>query len=217
MPTETPPEAPVSLEAPTELTIPELADITILATTLQGYWKLDEIAGQRLDSSPFARHLKNNNTVGSLPGKAGLAADFELDQQEYFSFADTSQNEFDPLSNSFSLVGWFNPESLNDYQVIAAKYDLGNNRRGYRLYLLGNNKVGLVVSPNGTYQDAYKLELTLPVALAPGVWHHLAGTFDAQQKSLSLYLDGQLLGSKAVSFNTVHNSTAPFTLCANLK
>jgi parallel beta-helix repeat protein len=212
VPTETPTESPVPVETP----IPESTDISLLATALQGYWKLDEIAGQRLDSSPSVRHLTNHNTVGSLPGKAGLAADFEKGQKEYFSFADTSQNEFDPLGNGFSLAGWFNPESLNDYQVIAAKYDLGNNQRAYRLYLLDNNKVGLVVSPDGAYQDPYRLELTLPAALAPGVWYHLAGVFDAQQKSLSLYLDGQLLGSRPVSFSTVYNSTAPFTLGANL-
>jgi glucose/arabinose dehydrogenase len=184
--------------------------------TLRGYWRLDESAGQRFDSSSYSHHLTNHNSVGSQPGKFSLAADFERDQKKYFSRADNAQNGLDPLNNSFTLAGWFNPESLIDYQMIAAKYEYGTNQRAYRLYLLGNNKAGLLVSPDGTVQDAYRLELTLPTALTPGTWHHLAGIFDAQQKTLSLYLDGQLLGSKPVPFNTVHNTTAPFTLGANM-
>ena len=44
---------------------------------LRGYWTLDEAGGQRQDSSTYANHLADHNTVGSVAGQVGLAADFE--------------------------------------------------------------------------------------------------------------------------------------------
>lgn len=58
-----------------------------LLTSLVAYWKLDEASGTRNDSHG-TNHLTDNNTVGSVAGKVGNAADFIRANLEYLSRAD---------------------------------------------------------------------------------------------------------------------------------
>lgn len=62
----------------------------------------------------------------------GLAADFESSNYEYLSISDATQNGLD-ITGSLTLVGWMNLESLERYQILAAKYECGVNNRAYRL------------------------------------------------------------------------------------
>jgi hypothetical protein len=62
---------------------------------LQGYWTLDEVGGQRLDSSGQGNHLTDNNTVASALGQLGLAASFESDDWQWLSISDGSQSGLD--------------------------------------------------------------------------------------------------------------------------
>lgn len=181
-----------------------------------GYWKLDESSGQRFDSSGQGNNLSDNNTVGAVVGKVGLAADFEFDNKEYLSINDAAQKGLD-LSSSFTLVGWMNPETLGRQQVLIGKYDYGNNDRAYRINLEASNALSLIVSPDGTYTNDYKLQVTPSPALSAGVWYHVAGVFDAQNKTLTIYLNGVQLGTRSVSYSQIHNSAAPFMLGANMK
>ena len=182
---------------------------------LEGHWTLDEVSGQRLDSSGQGNHLADNNTVGSWVGQVSLAADFESSNSEYLSISDAAQNGLD-ITGSLTLVGWVNPERVGRGQVIAAKYDWGNNNRAYRLDLRRDNAVGLLVSPNGSYSSEYLLEASPPFSLSAGTWYHVAGVFDAEGRTLSVYVDGELIGSRTVSYDRIYNSLASFTLGASL-
>jgi hypothetical protein len=182
---------------------------------LHGYWTLDQASGQRLDSSGWGNHLADHNTVGSTPGQIGLAADFESSRAEYLSIDDAAQSGLD-IDGSLTLVGWMNPESLERHQVMAAKYEFGVNNRAYRLDLRPDNQVGFILSPDGTLSWDYVLEASPPFTLQTGQWYHVAGVFDAGQRTLSIYLDGDLIGSQSVAYGTIHNSSAPFMLGACL-
>jgi len=182
---------------------------------LRGHWTLDEASGQRQDSSTYANHLTDHNTVGSTTGQIGLAADLESDNNEYLSISHADQNGLD-ITASLSLVGWFNPERLDLYQVMAAKYEYGVNNRAYRFDLRPGNILAFVASPDGTLSTAHLLEANPPFSLTQGTWYHVAAVFDAEGRTLSLYLDGDLIGSRSVTYDTIYHSSAPFMFGACL-
>jgi carboxypeptidase T len=183
---------------------------------LRGYWSLDEGSGQRLDRSGRDNHLVDNNTVGSSLGQVGLAADFESDQSEYLSISNEAQNGLD-ISSSLTLVGWMNPERIERWQILAGKYEWGVNNRGYRLDLRPGNCVGFIVSPDGSFINGYLLEAHPSFTLSPGTWYHVVGVFDAQARTLSVYLNGELVASRSVTYGQVYNTSAPFMLGADLE
>jgi len=190
--------------------------IEVSPPDLRGHWTLDEASGQRQDSSDYGNHLADNNTVGSVVGQVGLAADFESDDSEYLSIGDTAQDGLD-IAGSLTLVGWVNAERLDRHQIMAAKYEYGVNNRAYRFDLRPGNLLGLIVSPDGTYiRGEYLLEASPPFSLSPGTWYHVAGVFDAEQRTLSIYVDGELIGSRSVIYDTIHDSSAPFMLGAGM-
>lgn len=73
-----------------------------------------------------------------------------------------------------------------------------------------------IVSPDGGFSYDYALEANPPLTLSAGTWYHVAGVFDAKQRSLAIYLDGDLIASRSVSYDTVYNSSALFMLGAVL-
>ncbi len=184
---------------------------------LQGFWKLEETAGQRLDSSGMGNHLAEHNGVGSAAGKVNLAADLESDEAHYLSIDDEAHLGLD-IEGSLTLVGWASPESLERWQVLAAKYEYGEvEDRAYRLDLRPGNLVGFVVSPDGEFSNSYLLEADPGFALQTGEWYHVAAVFDADARTMSLYVDGTLIGARTVSHGSIHDSSAPFVLGADTR
>jgi hypothetical protein len=121
------------------------------------------------------------------------------------------------VTGSLTLAGWFNLESGEKEEIIAAKYAYDINDRAYRLDLRPGNKVGFIVSPDGTFKSNYLLEATPPFTLTTKTWYHLASVFDASQRTMTIYLDGTLIGSRSVTFDKIFNAAAPFTLGASLR
>jgi hypothetical protein len=181
---------------------------------LEGYWTLDEESGQRLDSSGRDNHLTAFNAVGSVAGRAGLAADFESDNWEWLSITDGAQSGLD-IMGSLTLVGWMKAEQAEGWQVLAGKYEYGVNNRAYRLDLRPDNTIGFIVSPDGSFGSEYLLEALPSYTLSPGTWYHVAGVFDVESQNLSVYIDGELIATRQVTYDQVYDSTAPFTLGAD--
>ncbi|MFP6684213.1 MAG: DUF1592 domain-containing protein, partial [Polyangiaceae bacterium] len=98
-------------------------------------------------------------------------------------------------SNGLTLSAWIRPsKTLDAWQTIVRRED------GWRRQLLAIGRTGktwgLWVGAGiaGRYEEfGAPVE---PKVLHDGKWHHVAGTFDGKQ--LSLYLDGKLIGSKAL-------------------
>lgn len=144
----------------------------------------------------------------------GLAADFERTNGEYLSIAHSVQSGL-AVTGSLTLVGWMKPESLGSSQALATKHEEVGNNRAYALALSPGDDLRFLVSPDGRYLSGYLLEATPSPALSTGTWYHVAGVYDSQAQSLTLYLDGDPIGTKSVSYGQVYLSTAAFMLGAS--
>ena len=214
----------VSLTAESGLltdTVSQPLTVTLLSTaTLRGHWSLEEASGTRADQSVKHNHLTPYNGVGSAPGQVGQGADFELDNAQYLAIDDAVQNGL-AITGSLTLAGWLKAESLggaSGYRLLAAKYDYGLSERAFRFDSReGGAKLGFIVSPDGTFDSSKLLAASVPGGLSPGVWYHVAAVFEAGEQSLRVYLNGDEIGSRTVSYSSIHDSSAPFMLGANLK
>jgi hypothetical protein len=184
-----------------------------LTPNMQGYWTLDQENDPRLDHSGQENHLASHNTVQSVVGQVGLAAAFENGQTGYLFIDDAAQTGLD-IAGNLTLVGWVNIDVLNQWQMMASKYDFGTNDRGYRFGISENNHLHLAVSPDGQYQSTYTLDGQ--ATLAVNRWYHVAAVFDANAQTLTLYIDGSVDATRSVSYSTIYNSSAPFVLGANM-
>jgi len=53
--------------------------------------------------------------------------------------------------------------------------------------------MGFIVSPDGGFTDENLLEVSPPSGLQVGRWYHVAGVYDAEQRRLLAYMDGDLI------------------------
>lgn len=183
------------------------------STDLQGYWTLDQVEGQRQDSSGQENHLADHNTVNSVPGRVGLAAAFETGSNGYLSIDDAAQTGLD-ITGNLTLVGWVNVDMLNQWQIMASKYDFGISDRGYRFGISEDNRLHFAVSPDGQYDSDYTLDGQ--TNLVANRWYHVAAVFDANAQAMTLFIDGTVDATRQVAYNTIHHSSAPFVLGANM-
>jgi hypothetical protein len=91
-------------------------------------------------------------------------------------------------NQSYTVAAWVNPSALGGFQTYVS-ID-GSRVSGFYLQLMGNGKFGISgVDPgnpgNGAHASAND-------NAAVGTWYHLAGVYDAGQKTLSLYVNGVL-------------------------
>lgn len=189
-----------------------------LTTGLYGYWPLNEAdTGSRSDSSPAGNILINIGGVSwTSSGHNGNASDFESSNTQYLK-VESYQAVGLNFDYSFTLVGWIKRESTGSDMVLASKYSFGTgiDDRAYRFQLTSDNHLRLIVSPDGTYLADYSVVGGASLTSTAN-WYHVAAVFDADAQRLKLYLNGNLDADKAVSYNTVFQSTAPFLLGANL-
>lgn len=199
-----------------------LPDVTAgpatLTTGLRGYWHLDEAdTGDRADSSPIGSNtLTNINGVSwTASGHTGNASDFESSNYQYLKI-ESNQAVGLNFSHSFTLAGWIKRESTGSHMILAARYSFGTgiNDRAYRFQLY-DDKLRLIVSPDGTYDSAYSVVGGTSL-ISTTNWYHVAAVFDAGAQQLKLYLNGSLDADKAVSYDTVFQSNAPFMLGADM-
>lgn len=189
-----------------------------LMTGLYGYWQLNEAdTNNRADSSPAGNILTNIGGVSwTTNGRIGNASDFERSNTQYLKI-ESDQAVGLNFDYSLTMVGWLKRESTGSDMILASKYAFGTgiNDRAYRFQLTSDNKLRLIVSPDGAYLDDYSV-IGGASLTSTSTWYHVAAVFDADAQALKLYLNGNLDADKAVSYNTVFQSTAPFMLGANL-
>ena len=186
-------------------------------STLRGHWTLDETSGQRADSSGNTNHLTETNTVGSVGGQISQAADLEASSNQYLSIDDGVQSGL-AITGSLTLVGWMRSESLGSTeQILASKYEYGSvNNRGYRFDIReAGDKLGFLISSDGTFNSNYLLEAVISPSLSLNTWYHVAAVYDASGQ-MTIYLDGDEVDSQSVTPINIFASTAPFILGANV-
>ncbi len=174
------------------------AEIAALSADLIGHYKLDETSGTvAADSSG----LGNDGTLVGSPVWStdavyggGLEYDY-IDGNDYVELPSTTALD-DLQESSYTLATWFKPSSVPP--------ETGNhNQSGYGLIKKHNSSIGIHYSHISGYQvNHYADEGAGPVQQAisasgypPGKWQHVAMTVDQSAGLVSMYVNGELVGT----------------------
>ena len=180
---------------------------TSSASSLAGYWKLDESVGATsfVDSSG---HGNTGTCSGSgcptmgVAGKVGTAASFNGNQ---ILIPDSSSLRL----NQFTVALWVFPTQVkSNYQPLVVKEDSAGNNRNYGVFLAPNTlevRYAVWASDCATKFAANSVgQLTL------GVWNHIAFTYDGNTEKL--YLNGVLDNSNAAPTSSLCQAAVPVKL-----
>ncbi len=92
---------------------------------------------------------------------------------------------------------------FNDY-FVKYKYE---DDYGYFLGINGDGNPGLKLRVDGKWQ-----ELTGKKVLERRQWYHLAGTYDKKTGTMSVYVDGELVGQKTIAKGNIELSSKPLKI-----
>ncbi|MET3807479.1 alpha-L-arabinofuranosidase [Nakamurella sp. UYEF19] len=157
-----------------------------VAPNLLGHWTFDEGTGTSAADSAGSHPA---TLTGGAAWTGGLQGPSALAVNGTSAVADTGAAVLD-TSTSFSVVTSVKLVNLNGFQTVVSQD--GNQVSGFFLGLRGDSgKFAFVRLPGdaGSSPAAFPSSLTAPVA---GQWYQLAGVYDADRSTLSLYVNGQL-------------------------
>lgn len=151
-----------------------------LGTGLQGWWKMDEVSGQRNDSSGNARHLTDNNTVGSITKDywhtGSRSADFDSGASEYLTGGDI----LDMNGSSMSVAVRLRPDAVASHYIVA-KGTGGST--GYTFFINAGGNLEVYIEGTTTASTT---------ALVAGRYYHVGFTYDYSTKIVCIYINGNL-------------------------
>lgn len=173
----------------------ESATSSTLLNNLTAYWKLDEFsdgsgAVSRLDSGENLLNLTDNNTTPSGSGLISNGADLEKTNTEFLSLAHNALIAGGPAV-SWTMCGWYKPESLSVNDAIASKtsrwaMQVGASN-GPSMYNYGAPAVSIQTS------------VATPEIMTNGVWHFLVWGYDASVGRAFLQINNGEKYEKAVT------------------
>lgn len=94
-----------------------------LLNNLVAYWKLDETSGTRFDSTANSNDLTDNNSVGSVTGVVGNAADF--DGTNYLSAPNDSAFN---TTGEFTVTVWIYSTIVTGAQGVVGVWHVGGRQ-----------------------------------------------------------------------------------------
>jgi hypothetical protein len=149
---------------------------------LLGWWRGQRNAADEVSNQ--AGTLLNGTTFA--PGKVGDA--FNLDGVDDYVVIPASLRL--SITGTFSIVVWLKPQRVTSCFILA-KFDRSvPARMCYWLHMHDNGRVSLgVMAPGGMGRETFSAW----EVLEPGIWKHLAGTFDPATQEQRIYLDGKLV------------------------
>lgn len=157
--------------------------------------------------------------VAFAPGMVGQA--FSFDGSTGFVEMDNSASLSIP--GQLTIDAWVNPNNVSTNQSIVSKYNTcgGAEQRSYALDVRTGGAIEFCVYNGQPDPNAYHCVQTTS-GITPGVFTHVAGTFDPATQDMKIYVDGVdteapvLPGS--VDVNAIFASTTPVdigrTFCA---
>lgn len=187
---------------------------------LMGYWALDETAiGTAADSSGngnAGNHINNPTISTALPTMPNYACN-----QRSLSFNVASGQRVDvpdsatlSLTGSFTLAAWVRTTGAQaNQQGIIEKFDGPSPYfNGYYIRLTTTLVVNfnIVLAGGGTQGFT-----TSPRAVAANTWTHVAGTYDQTTGQMSVYMNGALDPSSAVSTGPPGDGTSNLSIGAS--
>ncbi|MFJ2646705.1 LamG-like jellyroll fold domain-containing protein [Streptomyces sp. NPDC087420] len=163
-------------------------------------WSFDENTGSLAADSASSNTMTLHGAQWTPLARQGASA---LSTDGTSSYAATAAPGVD-TSGSFTLSAWVRVTDLSRTQV-AVSQEGTTNASSALYYSQGANAwifAGYTANATGTTIIQSKSEVP-PV---PGVWTHLAGTYDKQDQTIQLYVNGEPQGSP-VPFTTAWKAT----------
>ena len=210
-------------ETPITYAATDIANDASLSTGLISYWELEEASGTRVDSHG-PNDLTDNNTVTTVTGVQGEAANFTRANAETLSISDASQTDLD-INSDFSFVAWFNPTTRAHDNGIISKYSSSANKRALALYIKGAGQLGsnpsnalqLDISRDGTGSNRSLFESSAEYITSGdiGNWLFVTATFDLSARTAVLYKNGSVVSHVTLNTGTltsIQNNNLPFRL-----
>ena len=178
-----------------------------LLLNLVASYRLDEESGVRYDRSNNGRHLTDNNTVSSISGKVGVAADFTESNSEYLSLANASLGDISPGSSDFTISFWiyFKESGFTGQQFIGGVWKPSGSHREWLFLLDTSQKIGFYTSANGSAETTIKTG-----ELSHSTWYHILVTHDNSGGSRKLYVDNSAISND--SNVTINQGNGDFQL-----
>ena len=173
----------------------------LLKTNLQGYWKLDESSGTRVDAHTNGNDLSDINTVPAATGIINNGADFTLANSEYLSITDANQIGLD-FSGDFTLSMWVKGASYGINSLLGKWDESANNQRAYRpVYFDATGIMSFYYSSDGI--ESLTKDWT-SITLNIDTWYHLVFVNDVSgSNDINFYING-------VSQTAVATAVSPF-------
>jgi len=181
---------------------------------LQGLWLMEEVSGNRADSSGNGNTLTDTNTVASSTThqEGARSADFEADASESLQITDAAQVGLD-ITGNITVLAWILLESRGHMQI-AGKWTATGNLRNYMLSLYDNSdttyRLSGQLSPDGT-ASTRALGAT---NLTTGSWWHCAMVYDGS--NITVYVNGVQdtngINNPIAFTGALADTASPFTL-----
>ena len=147
-------------------------------TGLIHHWKLD---GNGTDSAGAA-DMAYYNSLGSVTGVAGQAADFSGDSFGSFKYGEAPSFLFPGFGTSdFTVAFWMQTSSSDPGDYLIGNKQ-GANGGGFSVYLNASGTVEFTIADGATVQS-----ITAPVDVTNGDWHYIVAKRDGAALDLSVY------------------------------
>jgi hypothetical protein len=149
---------------------------------LVGWWSFDESTASLVpDQSGNGLNAINKGAV-LVEGKVGKALEFDGKS--------VLQIDYKPILDGFqkgiTVSAWIKKDSASHWNTIVSR-EIGSGWSEYIGLAVHQNKALFSVDPDGkSYQNVKADDV-----IQPGVWVHLAGTFD--NETYKLYINGKLI------------------------
>jgi hypothetical protein len=157
----------------------------------------------------------NNGTLVNTPtyNSSGYF-DFDYLQSENVTFSSSSSLQF--LNRSpYTLEAWVyptrNPGASNWTGIFDRESNPGGGRDGYNIYFLGSASTNTTFSTERFVAgSASAPSITLNESVSVNSWSHIVGTYDGT--TLSLYRNGNLVGTPGTSTGNITNTSKSLTI-----
>jgi len=158
-----------------------------LAINLAGYYRLDEVSGNAIDSvSPNT--LTANNSPGSGTGKIGNARTFNGSNQ---SFTAASSSVFNFGDTDFTIACWVNLSSVAAQSMLVTKFSTVSNQRQYALYYNRvTGRMSFLVNSSGASAQNVTINADTFGAIATSTWYYVVAWHDSVDNQIGISVNG---------------------------
>lgn len=163
-------------------------------SSLVGWWSGD---GHAFDLTTNHNDAKLQGGITYAPGKVGRAFDLTGGNKSVV-IPDSPSLE---LTNQFTIEAWVNTATLSEGvgggRGIVSKVGGAAGNNGYQFVFRANftSLLGNFNSPGQPWPSS-SISAALPTPVAPGVWMHVAWTYD--QSAMKLYFNGQPIATNVI-------------------